>query len=56
MSEYQEAERETEREAGRETSRTGAALVLESGARAAQGHLSGRLDKSCPSVLVLLLP
>jgi len=38
MSEYQEAEREIEREARRETCRTGAALVLESGARAAKEH------------------
>ena len=38
MSEYQKAERETEREAKRETSRTGAALVLESGAGAAEEH------------------
>jgi len=38
MSEYQEAERETEREAGRETSRTEAALVLESGAGATEEH------------------
>jgi len=38
MSEYQEAERETEREARRETSRTGAAMALESGAGAAEEH------------------
>ena len=38
MSEYQEAERETEREARRETGKTRAALVLESGAGATEEH------------------
>ena len=38
MSEYQETERETEREARRETSRTGAAMVLESDAGATEEH------------------
>ena len=38
MSEYQEAERETESEIRKETSRTGAALVLESDAGDAEEH------------------
>jgi len=39
MTEYQEVEKKAEREARREVSRTGAALMLESGAGAAEEHL-----------------
>jgi len=38
LSKYQEAEREVEREARREASKTGVALVLESGAGATEDH------------------
>jgi len=52
MSKYQEAEREAEREAWRETSRTGAALVLESGAGAAEEHLLAQRSFTLVSMMI----
>ena len=56
MSEYQDAERETEREVRKECSRNGVALVLESGARATEEHSVWKARQVVSSVLVPRLP
>ena len=56
MTEYQEDEKEVERKAMREASRTGAALVSESGAGAAEEHPIRRTRHVMPKRLEPLLP